>query len=933
MTPERFRRVDQLVSLALERPANERAEFIREACAGEEDLRIEVESLLASHANKDAFLAEAPARPAAELLDERAEQELGKSPTVRRGGAALGRFRLLAELGRGGMGIVFVAYDPELGRKVAIKLVRPETSVTVSASEGRERLLREARAMAQISHPNVIAVHEVGTFAEQVFIAMEYVEGTTLGKWLSEKNRPWREVLAMFVQAGRGLAAAHSGGILHRDFKPENVLVGKDGRARVVDFGLARLAEPSKSGERNTASGQSPSGTTSHQRAMLAVTVTQRGKLVGTPAYMAPEQLTGEVVDAKTDQYSFCVALFQGLYGALPFNVENLGALLDQIRRHMVNKVFKSKNVPASLQQALLRGLSPEPADRFPSMEVLLDKLERQMAVRRRRTLEDRSIAVLPFASLGMGEENAYFARGFHDELLRQLGRIGDLRVISRTSVLQYKEEGNRSLREISEALGVSFIVEGSVQRVGNRVRVGARLIDARSDRQMWADRYDRDLTDVFGIQTAVAEEIAKTLQARISPAQKAQIERKPTESAAAYDLYLRALEYANRPGPQPGNLEIAERLYRQAIQADPSFALARARLAYVRMTTYWGVAGALDSVAEEAKQEAEHALRLQPDLPEGHLALGYYHYWGRLDYDRALKEFEVARSGVPAEAVEAIGFVLRRQGRFDEAIRYQQEAVHLDPRSPNTRGQLAESFIHTRRYGDADGVLDQVLTIAPDFTAASMIKAFVQEMWKGETTLAKKVIREARGRLDPQGRVGAQDWIISLLSHNPREALPFLDSLDSESITASDAVLPKAFLYAVAHESIGDAGQARKEYETALPWLAAEVEKNPSRPLHRSILARAYAGIGRKEDALREANRAVEILPISKDHGRGTSIEIECAAVEARVGETDAAIEHIRHLLSIPCLLSPPLLRIDPRWAPLHADQRFRKLAELDHQ
>ena len=539
-------------------------------------------------------------------------------------------------------------------------------------------------------------------------------------------------------------------------------------------------------------------------------------------------------------------------------------------------------------------------------------------------------IAVLPFASLGSSEENAYFADGFHDELLRQMGRIGDLRVISRTSVMQYKN-GARNLREIAEALGVSSVVEGSVQRAGNRVRVEARLIDARNDLQIWSDRYDRDLTDVFGIQTAVAEEIARTLQTRISPAQKAQIERKPTESAAAYDLYLRALEYNNRPGVQPDNLEIAERLYRQAIQADPSFALARARLAYVRMRTYWFVAGTPESVAEEAKQEAEHALRLQPDLPEGHLALGYYHYWGRLDYDRALKEFELAQSGAPAEAVNAIGFVLRRQGKYDEAIRSLQEAVHLDPRSPDKRWQLAVSFIVTRRYEDADGVCDQVLTIAPDFTVASITKAIVQELWKGETSLAKKVLRETRGRLDPQGRVGGQEWIIPLLWHNPREALPFLDSLDSSSIAGPEAVFPKAFLYAVAHEALGEDDQARKEYETALPLLAAEVEKTPSRPFQRSLLARAYAGLGRKEDALREASRAVEILPISKDHMDGPNLETARAAVEARIGETDAAIEHIRHLISIPCLLSPALLRIDPTWAPLRNDPRFRKLAELE--
>jgi len=282
------------------------------------------------------------------------------------------------------------------------------------------------------------------------------------------------------------------------------------------------------------------------------------------------------------------------------------------------------------------------------------------------------------------------------------------------------------------------------------------------------------------------------------------------------------------------------------------------------------------------------------------------------------------------------MGAVLRRQGRFDAAIRYQQEAMRLDPRAPDIRLELAISFMFTRRYEEADGMLDSALTNAPDFSAASITKAFVQEAWKGETTLAKQVLGETRGRLDSQGRVGGQQWIIRILRNNPREALPFLDSLDSDSIKGGGgggvgAVFPKAFLYAVAHEALGDADQARKEYETALPLLAAEVEKTPSRPFQRSLLARAYAGLGRKEDALREASRAVEILPISKDHLDGPNLETARAAVEARIGETDAAIEHIRHLLSIPCLLSPALLRIDPTWAPLRNDPRFRKLAELE--
>ena len=547
------------------------------------------------------------------------------------------------------------------------------------------------------------------------------------------------------------------------------------------------------------------------------------------------------------------------------------------------------------------------------------------------------SIAVLPFASLSKEEENAYFAQGFHDELLRQMGRIGDLRVISRTSVLQYKE-GARNLREIAEALGVSSIVEGSVQRAGNRVRVEAKLIDARSDRQVWGDRYDRDVTDVFAIQTALAEEIASTLHARLSASQKAQIERKPTQNAEAYDLYLRGLEYHNRPGEQPKNFAIAEQMYQKAIQADPSFALARARLALAKMSTYWFVAATPDSVVEEAREEAEQSLRLQPDLPEGHLALGFYYYQGRRDYAQALKHLEIARSGVAADAVEAIGYILRRQGRFEDAIRYHREAVELDPRSPDMRWELASSFIRTRRYEEADRILDGALTIAPDYAAASITKAFVQEAWKGETTLAKKLLGETRGRpdfdpLDRQGRVG-RAGVVFLLWANPREALPFLDSVDSDSIKTGAVVYPKALLYAITHEALGDANRARKEYETALPLLAAEVQRNRKdiwTTYQRTLLAHAYAGLGRKEDALREARRAVETLPISKDALMGADIEIERAAVEVRVGETDAAIEHIRYLLSIPCQLSPALLRISPQWAPLHADPRFRKLAELE--
>lgn len=365
--------------------------------------------------------------------------------------------------------------------------------------------------------------------------------------------------------------------------------------------------------------------------------------------------------------------------------------------------------------------------------------------------------------------------------------------------------------------------------------------------------------------------------------------------------------------------------------QEDPSFALARARLARLKLETYWLVPKTPASAIDEAKEEAEQSLRLQPDLPEGYLALGYYHYWGLKDYEQALKNFERARSGVPAEAIDAIGLVRRRQGRFDDAIRNLRDAAQLDPRSPGKLFQLAMALLWSRRFEEAERALDRALIIAPDFVEAPMLKAIVREAWKGEGELARAAISHIRRRLDSQGRFTAPDWLLGLLERYPLEALAFLDSIDSQPMTSQQAVYPKAFFYAVAYDSLGDAARARKEYEAARLTLQTEVEKNSSRAYQHALLARTDAALGQKEDALREARTAVETLPISRDAIDGCVVEVYRAMVEARVGETDAALEHIRHLLSIPCLLSPGLLRTDSSWSPLRNDSRFQKLAELD--
>jgi len=871
------------------------------------------------------------------------------NPTDPFAGRVLSHYRLEDQLGAGGMGVLYRATDLKLGRSVAIKLL---ARYLVSDETAKARFVREARAASALDHPNIANVHDIGEEGGELFIVMALYEGETLKQRLEKGPVALEEALNVLRQISLGLEVAHRAGIVHRDIKPANILMTRNGTVKILDFGLAKLVSDSQ-----------------------AQTMTQAGQMMGTVLYMSPEQLRGEPVDSRSDLWSLGVVAYEVFAGVRPFEADSITATALRIVNGEPPSLAGTPGVPGWVAQLVSQLLRKHPAERLPSATEVLQRLEegdaarptdlrtalsgtilrRARPVRWRNALlfaaglmlatavgwglrtkmkeqgvdADRSIAVLPLASLNPGEENAYFAQGFHDELLRQIARIGDVRVISRTSVLQYKE-GARNLREIAEALNVSSILEGSVQRAGNRVRVEARLIDARRDRQIWGDRYDRDVSDAFAIQTAVAEEIAGALHARLSAQQKAQIARRPTGSAEAYDLYLRALEYANRPGHQPQNLSIAERLYRQAIAVDPSFALARARLAFTRIDTFWFVAGTPNRVAEDAREEAEQALQIQPDLPEAHLALGAYRYWGRGDYEAAVQEFEIARPGVPAEAANLIGAVRRRQGKFDEAIRHQRQAVQLDPRSPGQLLEVAISLLLTRQYEETERMLDRALTIAPDFAGASMLKAVLYEAWKEDADLARAVLRQMRGRLEPKGRVGQQDWFIQLVEHHPDEALNLLDSVEADSISTPRGLYPKAFLYAGAHEALGDAARARKEYETARAALEAEVEKNPGRGPQRMLLARAYAGLGRKEDALREAQRAVEALPISKDAFFGSDIEIYRAAVEGRVGDTDSAIEHIRQLLSIPCLLSPALLRIDPKWRPLRNDPRFRELAGL---
>src|SRR5712692_5213717 len=429
-----------------------------------------------------------------------------------------------------------------------------------------------------------------------------------------------------------------------------------------------------------------------------------------------------------------------------------------------------------------------------------------------------KSIAVLPFQNLSDEKENAYFADGMQDDILTNLSKIGDLKVISRMSVMSYRGTGSRKAREIGKALGVSTLLEGSVRRIGNRVRVNVQLINADNDEHIWAEDYDRDLTDVFAIQTDLAQKIASALQAKLSPNEKARLDRRPTQNPDAYLLFVQAHDYANRPDMFRDTSLKAEPLFEQAIKLDPNFAVAFAGLSMVES---W-VHHSFDPVAarrEKARLNADEALRLQPDIPEGHLALGFSYYYGDRDYERALAEFDIASRGLPNEsqAYLAIGSIQRRQGKWTESTANFEKAAALDPKNGPLLLNLAYSYMAQRDFETADKTLDRVIAASPQSLQARGLKGFMAAQWKGDLSVAEKVFSSIPPETDLEGLMTlARFWVLRLERKFP-EALQVVHQFRGETLSnTTTAPCPKAFLEGEIYLLQGDEAKARTALEQA---------------------------------------------------------------------------------------------------------------------
>ncbi len=562
-------------------------------------------------------------------------------------------------------------------------------------------------------------------------------------------------------------------------------------------------------------------------------------------------------------------------------------------------------------------------------------RLTRGRAPDKEPPIPEKSVAVLPFSNLSDDKQNLFFTEGVQDEILTNLSRIADLKVISRSSVMHYVSGAERNLRVISKLLGVAYILEGSVQRVGERVRITAQLIDARRDAHVWSEHYDRDLSDVFAIQTEVAEKVAAQLQARLSPEEKAAIEERPTENLEAYSLYLRGKVLI---AATTGNARLNEdllagaQLLQEAVTKDPKFFLAYYQLAHAHDQIYKFGGDHNPSRLAFADAAVKATLRLRPDAGESHLALGEHLYWGYREYDRARAECELASRALPNDPrpILVMAYIDRRQGRSEESLRGFERALKNSPRDLNVLQQISFSYQHLRRYPETVFFLDQALAVAPEDLGTRIQRATIELEWRADPKPLRALVGSVLEKNPAAASNLADAWLyFALCDSDFVESERALHAMTAEGCFAEGVVFPHAWCIGVAARAKGDAAAARDAFTEARISAEKTAQEQPNYAEALSALAAVDAGLNRKEEAIREGKHAVELLPLSQDAVDGAVLLENLAMIYAWTDEKELAIEQIGALLKVPSRLNYGQLRLHPNWSSLRGDPRFEVIVQ----
>ncbi len=877
-------------------------------------------------------------------------------------GEKIGSFEITEVIGRGGMGVVYRARDTRLKRSVAIKSMPAQLKDDPTA---KMRFSREAELLASLNHSGIAVIYDIIEQDDGAgYLVLEYVPGQTLAQRIAHKPLKLEEALSIAQQVAEVVSAAHDKGVIHRDLKPSNIKLTPDGRVKVLDFGLAKAVggEPSKK----------------------PATVTQMGRVMGTPAYMSPEQARGKDPDHRTDIWSFGCIMYQMLTGRLPFEGETATDTLAHIIEREPDWEMLPQEIPMNIRTLLRRCLEKKPHRRLrdigdacieisetlnipatappvttPSSILLKPQITARHKLRTAATivvaafvillsviavqlvskkevqpsLKEIRLVVLPFENLGPTEDE-YFAAGITDAITAHLAGIRGLGVISRQSAIQYQKR-ERDTRQIAKELRVDYILEGTVQHERptdptSRVRIIPQLIKASEDTHVWTEIYDDDMSEVFRLQSNVAEQVAQALDITLLGPERQSLASKPTENMEAYEYYLRGNEYMHRSVLE-NDLRIAIQMYEKALKLDPTFALAYSELSRAHVWIYWLHYDHSEERLAMAKQAADKTLQLNPELPEAHLALGHYYYHGHLDYDRALEHFAIARKSQPnnSDLLSFIGFVQRRQGKFEQALENLKRAAELDPRSKGSLAEAADILTRTREYKEAEQYYERAISLAPDWPMPYPWKAQLYLLWEGSTEKARAVLQKGLQNINSPS-LQFYDFLIKLDIYDGhyQKALDLL-SLKSQDIDRLRYFIPGAMRYARIYMYMHKKELAKKYFDDARDILESKIEESPENERFHSSLGIAYAGLGRKQEAIREGQLGIELLPMAKDAWGGPFRVEDLARIYVMVGEFDAAIDQLEFLLSKPGELSIPLLRLDPAWNPLREHPRFKKLIE----
>jgi eukaryotic-like serine/threonine-protein kinase len=885
--------------------------------------------------------------------EETLEDVLGEL-NVRDGDWRLGDYQVLEEIGRGGIGVVYRARHRR--HIVALKRI---LSFHAHSRETLVRFRREAETAASLVHANILPIYEVSESEDGLpFFSMKFAGGGSLLDAAPALRGEPRRAVALIAKVARAVQYAHGQGILHRDLKPANILLDAHGEPLVSDFGLARCLESVSNLTRNLT-------------------------VFGASNYIAPEQvdLAGTVSGKLTpavDVYSLGAILFDLITGRPPFLGEHALGVIQQASEKPAPRLRRfAPALDRDLETICAKCLEREPSARYRSAGALAQDVEcwlegQPVAARplsppariwrwtRRNPIvagmaalllavasgaglmawkggatnlsAATGIAVLPFETLSGDKEGAVFADGVQDDILTKLASIRDLKVISRTSVMQFR--GKRNIREVGRALGVSHILEGDVSRSRGSARfhLNARLIDTRTGALVWAEGYDRDLNDLFAVQSEIAQKVAEQLRAKISRAEKQAMERPPTTDLIAFDLYNRAnnlLTVRLSSAVKPNFLQAVD-LLNQAVARDPAFLQAYCQLASAHDHLYFLGYDHTPERLALAQSAVQAASRLRPDSGETHFARAQNFYHGYLDYDGALAELQVARKSLPNDArvFELLGYIQRRQGRWEESIQNLQRAGDLDPHNIERLHQIALSFGVLRRYSDEKSVLERALATEPNDLDTKVALASVQFHSKADPRPLRHTIDSIR-TTNPRALINVADgWLSCTLAERDADAAKnALDVIGDTPLTDYRIYLDRRVMDGVIARMEHDEERARSAFTAARAEQERIVQADPNFGPAWCVLGLIDAGLGRREEALREGQNAVELLPAENDALGGPVMLKYFAMIAAWVGEKDLACEQLAIAVRPPSVISYGQLKLLPFWDPLRGDPRFEKI------